>query len=380
MVNTVQPSGATSLSYLDRVQPFLLLASIAFALGVAHVAPASAHGLAPLVTTGVFLVIYCIMFGVSGRDVMRAFVRRKLTVLTVGINFIAFFSRLLFLFIICGCLLVPATCAEAGELRFGVTQAMYVKDSLLYDRWAGYLSEHLGLTVRFVFRRSYHDMQEMLQRGDLDLAWVCGYPYVQGEADGYLRYIATPLFQGEANYRIYLIVPATSKAASIEDLKGSIFAFSDPDSVSFRVVAAGLLTNGQPITDFDSFFRIHLFTFGHAETIRAVADGVADGGTVDSQVWDALSGVSPELTRRTKIVARIGDFGLPPIVASARMKRSQRDRIASALKEMSRDSLGQAILGDLLVDRFNTFNDDLYQSIRLLGLDSGQHSRAGAAP
>ena len=288
----------------------------------------------------------------------------------------AFRARLLLLIVLSAWLLVPAPRAAAEELRFGVTQAMFVKDALLYDRWASYLSERLGLTVRFVFRRTYHDMQEMLRRGDLDLAWVCGYPYVQGRADGYLRYIATPLFRGEANYRIYLIVPAASKAASIEDLKGGIFAFSDPDSVSFRVVAAGQLTGGQPIADFDSFFRIHLFTFGHAETIRAVADGVADGGTVDSQVWDALFAVSPGLTRRTRIVARIGNFGLPPIVASARMRTSLGERIASVLKEMSRDPLGQAILSDLLVDRFDAFSDDLYRSIRL-GLDGGQHLRAG---
>lgn len=276
----------------------------------------------------------------------------------------AFRSRLL-LVVLCGWLLGPAPRANADELRFGVTQAMFVKDSLLYDRWSGYLSERLGKPVRFVFRRSYHDMQEMLQRGDLDLAWICGYPYVKGQEAGFLRYVATPLFRNTPRYRIYVIVPAAGKAHSFDDLKGGIFAFSDPDSVSFRTVTAGYFTSGMPIADFDNYFRIHFFTYGHVETIRAVGDGVADGGAVDSQVWDALSEVSPELTRRTRIIAQTGDFGLPPVVASARLDKGLVNRVQVALLEMAGTPAGKNLLKDLLVDGFAPFPDEMYESIRL---------------
>jgi ACR3 family arsenite efflux pump ArsB len=76
------------LERLDRVQPFLLLSAIAVGLILAATAPTSAARLTPLVTIGVFLVIYFIMLGVSARGIMHAFTRWKPTTLAIGINFL----------------------------------------------------------------------------------------------------------------------------------------------------------------------------------------------------------------------------------------------------------------------------------------------------
>ncbi|MCA1958791.1 MAG: hypothetical protein LDL14_09740 [Nitrospira sp.] len=76
------------LGLLDRIQPFLLLGSIAVGISLAKAMPSFAAQLAPLVTAGVFLVIYFIMLGVRTRGVMHAFARWKPTVLAIGINFL----------------------------------------------------------------------------------------------------------------------------------------------------------------------------------------------------------------------------------------------------------------------------------------------------
>ncbi|MDR7555060.1 MAG: arsenic resistance protein [Armatimonadota bacterium] len=78
----------TTLGRLDRLQPFLLLSAIAVGLALAAMAPTVAARLAPVVTGGVFLVIYFIMLGVSARGVMRAFARWKPATVAVGINFV----------------------------------------------------------------------------------------------------------------------------------------------------------------------------------------------------------------------------------------------------------------------------------------------------
>jgi ACR3 family arsenite transporter len=90
------------LARLDRVQPFLLLSAIAVGLILAATAPTSAARLAPLVTIGVFLVIYFIMLGVSAQGIMHAFTRWKPTTVAIGINFlitplVAWFLGYLFL-------------------------------------------------------------------------------------------------------------------------------------------------------------------------------------------------------------------------------------------------------------------------------------------
>ncbi len=260
---------------------------------------------------------------------------------------------------------VPAA-PVAAELRIGITEAMFVKDSLVYDRWARYLSERTGADqpMQFVYRKSYHEIQELLRRGDLHAAWVCGYPFIMGSDAGFLRYVATPEFRGEPYYRIYLIVPASSPARSLEDLKRGVFAFSDPDSVSFRSLIAGRLSQGKPVASLDRMFRLHFFTYSHAETIKAVADKVADGGSVDGQVWDAVSIEFPELTAKTRIIARSGAYGLPPFVASPRANEREVLGLRKALLGMESDAEGRAILDLLRLTRFANHAEDLYDSIR----------------
>jgi ACR3 family arsenite efflux pump ArsB len=53
-----KPEPARVLARLDRAQPFLLLTAIAVGLVLAGAAPEFAGALAPLVTIGVFVVIY----------------------------------------------------------------------------------------------------------------------------------------------------------------------------------------------------------------------------------------------------------------------------------------------------------------------------------
>lgn len=89
MGNTKQNSaGDASLGVLDRVQPLLLVAAIAIGLLLASMVPEFARRLEPLVTVGVFLVIFFIMLGVDIQGVLRAFRDWKVTGLAMGINFV----------------------------------------------------------------------------------------------------------------------------------------------------------------------------------------------------------------------------------------------------------------------------------------------------
>jgi len=273
----------------------------------------------------------------------------------------AYVVRLLAALLIAGSMIGYAS----AEVRIGITQAMFVKDSLTYDRWAKYLSRSMGQPVLFVYRKSYGEIQELLRQGDLHFAWTCGYPFIKGVQDGFLRYVATPEIGAEPLYRIYLIVPASSTARSLDDLKGGIFAFSDPDSASFRAFAAGQLSQGKPIMSLNQWFPIRFFTYSHAETVKAVADRVADGGSVDGHVWEAMAAILPELTRKTRVIARSGTYGLPPFVASWRADERQIAILQKALLDMNGDREGKSILELLQVTRFARHGDKLYDSIRV---------------
>lgn len=76
------------LGLLDRIQPLLLISSIVVGLILSHFLPRLATHLLPVVTIGVFLVIYLIMLSVNLRGILHAFTRWKPTALAIGINFV----------------------------------------------------------------------------------------------------------------------------------------------------------------------------------------------------------------------------------------------------------------------------------------------------
>ena len=124
---------------------------------------------------------------------------------------------------------IAASADAPRPFSVGITPVFLDDQLSLLREWGRYLERHLHRPVEFVQRGSYREVVDLALTGRLDFAWICGYPYVQsGER---LRLLAVPLYQGKPEYRAYLIVPTGDRTTlSIGDLRGKVFAFSDPDS------------------------------------------------------------------------------------------------------------------------------------------------------
>ncbi len=255
-----------------------------------------------------------------------------------------------------------ALAAEPTAVRFGLTAVVVRENLQLYDRWSAYLSKHIGRPVHFVQARSYREIMGLLEVGGLDFGWICGYPFVQKRDPEFLELLAVPVFEGAPLYRSYIIVPRDSPFAALADLEGRVFALSDPDSNSGYLVPQAMLARmgHRP----DDFFRLSFFTYSHAETIEAVAEGLADGGAVDSYVWEYLNRTQPDLTARTRIIVRSETFGFPPLVSRLGIDPELRGGMAAALVGMTAEPEGRELLAAFALDRFGTFPESLFDSIR----------------
>lgn len=260
--------------------------------------------------------------------------------------------------------LSPGSAQAAGPppVRFGLTAVVVQENLQLYDRWAAYLGKQVGRPVHFVQARSYREIMGLLEAGGLDFAWICGYPFVQKRDPDFLELLAVPVFEGAPLYRSYIIVNRDSSIDSLAGLKGRVFAFSDPDSNSGYLVPQAMLAQSghRP----QSFFRLSFFTYSHAETIEAVAEGLAEGGAVDSYIWEHLQDTRPDLTERTRVIQRSETFGFPPLVARLGLASELRDRMAKALTGMEEDAEGRQLLAEFALDRFGRFPESLFDSIR----------------
>lgn len=265
--------------------------------------------------------------------------------------------------ILVGAALAAAACGPAqAQPRFqlGLTPVFLDNDAAVIDRLRRALSRGMGREIDLVQRRTYQEITGLLLERSLDAAWLCGYPYLQ-HADA-LQLVAVPVWRGAPRYRSYLIVAAGDAATGLADLGGGTHAFSDPDSNSgYLVTATDLRRMGaRP----ETFFSRSIFTYGHRNVVRAVADGLVRSGSVDGYVWEVLATIEPDLTARTRVIARSEWLGFPPICARRDGVATEPVRaLRSALLAMGATDEGRQALAALQLDGFRQATDALFDGI-----------------
>jgi phosphonate transport system substrate-binding protein len=252
-----------------------------------------------------------------------------------------------------------------APLRFGTTPVFLDDQIALLSLWQGYLETRLQRPLSFVQRGSYREIVDLLLAESIDVAWLCGFPFVLYADRAAL--LAVPTYQGQPLYQSYLIVPAGDTAtAHIGQLQGRVFAYSDPLSNSgYLVPRSELLRLGHRP---EQFFRRTFFTFGHRRVVQAVQARLADAGAVDGYVWDTLAKQHPHATAGVRVAWRSQHFGFPPVVARASLPQGQREAVTQALLGMPRSERGRQLLARLNIDGFERGDTGLFEGIRRLAL------------
>ena len=256
-----------------------------------------------------------------------------------------------------------ATGSTRAPLRVAVAGVVSPKETFkTYQDLLQYLGARLDRPVELVQRKTYAEVNDLVRDGGIDLAFVCSQAYVQGQQDFGMEALAAPEVRGQSLYYSYVIVPADSPAAGFDDLRGKVFAFTDPDSNTGRLVPTYLLQ--QRGLSPESFFHKVVYTYSHDNSIKAVADKLVDGAAVDSLVYDYTAAHDPALAARTRIILRSEPFGAPPVVVNPALAPDLKARLRETILGMHEDPRGRAILDGLMIDRFVVPDQSSYESIR----------------
>ena len=239
--------------------------------------------------------------------------------------------------------------ASQPVIRIGLTPVILDDRTQFLHRWRQWLESRLGVPVEFIQRPRYRDITNLLLNRTLTAAWICGYPFVRNRAQ--LRLLAVPVYQGKPLYRSLVITGTVGQPpTSLEGMAGKVFAFSDPDSNSgylYPVYRLRETLHTQP-----RFFRRRFFTWGHRNTVEAVATGLADGGAVDGYVWEAMARQYPRYNEQVRVIERSPEFGFPPLVTHKDLSDTIHKRLAATLHQMHTDPDGLELLQSLYLDRF----------------------------
>ncbi|NHZ70211.1 MAG: PhnD/SsuA/transferrin family substrate-binding protein [Proteobacteria bacterium] len=252
---------------------------------------------------------------------------------------------------------------EPQPLRIAVAAVLSPEGTVeSYEDLATYLGEQLGRPAQLVQRRTYAEVNALIAASEVDLAFVCTSAYVDGHERSIMDLLVVPEIAGETVYRSAIIVPSSSSAIRLTDLRDSSFAFTDPMSNTGRVYPTfALLEAGE---DPARFFSETTFTYGHDRSIEAVAARVVDGAAVDELVLANMLEREPDLAERIRVVGLSPDFGIPPVVVPSNTPAcSVFSELLMGLEDAPN---GPHILSDLGIDRFVIGVDDDYDSVRTM--------------
>jgi phosphonate transport system substrate-binding protein len=220
-----------------------------------------------------------------------------------------------------------------GVLRIG----SFLSPALapLYRRLGDRVAAELRREPRFLDAAPY----AVLEPEHLDLAFVCSPPYL-ARRDRFEAVAAPvpadPRAGGEPVYFSDVVVRADAPWRSFAELRGTVLAYNEPESLSgYHAVRGRLAALGERAR----FFGRTVEAGFHREALRMVAAGEADAAAVDSHVLALAARDDPSGTAGLRTVAALGPHPIQPFVVSRRLSADEREGARRALVAASDDPL-----------------------------------------
>lgn len=270
-----------------------------------------------------------------------------------------------------------ASAQEKKMVKMVVTAAIVSDKGMgVYEEMARYFSTKLGWDVKIVSGLSYSETDHMLDKGAVQIGYVCGLPYVHKLMEGKYELLAVPIMalkkdaypdvKGYENtpgkYYSYTIVHKDSPIKTWSDLKGKTYAFNDMNSNSgYNLPRAKLVSIGAKGWD---YFSKVVVSGSHEESIRLVANKTVDASSVDSLVLDYDRFIKDPAATNVRIIEHLGPAGTPPIVISKKADPSIKQPLQAVMLNMHKDPEGMKILEKALTLRFAPPDDKNYDDVR----------------
>jgi len=251
-----------------------------------------------------------------------------------------------------------------ASLRVAVAPVISPEKSLpKYRNLVVYLAGKLGKEPDCLQGKSYEQVNDLVRNRQCHLAMVCTYAFVLCEEEFGMEAIAVPLIDGKDHYHSYIVVPKSSQATSLLDLRGKRFGSANRLSNSgWLYPMVWLQRNGE---DPKTFFQgNHVITGSHDRSVSQVVSEDVYGAAVDSLVYDQMVAEDPSIAEKTRIIDESPEFGMPPLVVPPQTSPELKKELTEALLNVHLDPEGGEILKSLQIDRFVRPREGLFDSVR----------------
>jgi phosphonate transport system substrate-binding protein len=196
------------------------------------------------------------------------------------------------------------------------------------------------------------------EEGRADIAFVCGpsYPLLRAAGRPVTIVGAAPVFDDPRNggrpvYFSDLIVRRDLVAGAFPDLRGSVWAFNDRQSLSgWHRMLSRLETLGLPQPE--AFFSRVVQSGSHVASIDLVVNGEADVSAVDSNTLLLARRRDAALDTRIRVLESWGPSAVQPLIAREDLPATLRAQIEKTLLGMADSPTAALRLSQFGVLRF----------------------------
>jgi len=174
----------------------------------------------------------------------------------------------------------------------------------MYDPFVEYIAGKLGMKPTAIYRPTYSETNDLVRYQQWRYRYrmhLSVYKRREGIWDAAL---VVPQVNGEGTYQSIIVVPRTSRAKTIFDLRGKRFASADIMSTTGWLFPATLLMDSGEVPD--KFFGQHILTRSHDRSMQAVIDEFVDGAAVHGLVYNQMVEENPSILQKVRILHKVG--------------------------------------------------------------------------
>jgi len=231
------------------------------------------------------------------------------------------------------------------------------------DQIAEMLTEKTGLVVTAEVGTDFAATREAMGAGKAHIGWLNTFNYVlANEKYGVDVGLVTVRF-GSNSYKGQIIVRADSGIESLDDLKGKVMCWVDPNSTSGYIIPRIMLkANGiDPDTDFSQTIEAG----SHNNVVTQVYNGDCDAGATYSDARSSIEEDVPDVTEKVVVLAETTDIPNDSVSFIKDMPADTREKLVNALLEISQSEEGQAALEGLYsIAGLELADDSFYDQFR----------------
>jgi phosphonate transport system substrate-binding protein len=243
-----------------------------------------------------------------------------------------------------------------------------------------YLEKELGIDVLVETSESYASLIEKMRDGKIDIGLFGPFSYILAENGRKLDPLVVREYKAHGvAYHSVIVVPAESRFASIEDLRGSLFAFVDEASTSGYAVPLALFRSRQ--IDPEDYFASVLFAGSHDQSLDLLLAGEVDAAVVAESLLDRRLAMNALAPGELRVIWRSAPIPGSPYVACPGLSRRLRTSFTEAMTAMAEKAPETLARLDPGILRFVPADRSMYEGVRnivaVLGREFTQSRLAG---